>query len=120
MRIKLRPPPKDACVVHDVTITAFKTWGHPSPSYPFPRHPHFFFFFFLRALPGRRGYEYANHVTGYDMQLPGQEGFSVIKYGNTDEYRPHCDGDCTGVEYIPGGRVATMVGGRSDGGGPTS
>lgn len=57
----------------------------------------------------RRGYEYANHVTGYDMQLPGQEGFSVIKYGNTDEYRPHCDGDCTGVEYIPGGRVATMV-----------
>lgn len=33
----------------------------------------------------------------------------MIKYGSSDEYRPHCDGDCTGVEFKPGGRVATMV-----------
>ena len=43
------------------------------------------------------------------MPLYGQEGFSVIKYGPDDEYRPHCDGDCTGAEVISGGRIATMV-----------
>ncbi|CAN0374626.1 unnamed protein product, partial [Ectocarpus sp. 4 AP-2014] len=57
----------------------------------------------------RRGYGFANHVTGYKLEMDGQEGFSVIKYGSDDEYRPHCDGDCTGAEFRPGGRVATMV-----------
>ncbi|CAN0036545.1 unnamed protein product, partial [Hapterophycus canaliculatus] len=51
----------------------------------------------------RRGYGFANHVTGYNLDMTGQEGFSVIKYGSTDEYRPHCDGDCTGAEFKPGG-----------------
>lgn len=59
----------------------------------------------------RRGYGFANHITGYNLPLEGQEGFSVIKYGSTDEYRPHCDGDCTGAPYKLGGRVATMVSG---------
>lgn len=45
------------------------------------------------------------------MTLQGQEGFGVAKYCNGDEYTPHCDGDCTGAEYIPGGRVASMVSG---------
>ncbi|CAN0444357.1 unnamed protein product, partial [Discosporangium mesarthrocarpum] len=57
----------------------------------------------------RRGYAFANHFTGYNMTLPGQEGFSVIRYDASDEYRPHCDGDCTGTDYRPGGRVASMV-----------
>ncbi|CBN78889.1 conserved unknown protein [Ectocarpus siliculosus] len=57
----------------------------------------------------RRGYGFANHVTGYKLDMDGQEGYSVIKYGSDDEYRPHCDGDCTGAEFRPGGRVATMV-----------
>ncbi|CAM9640855.1 unnamed protein product, partial [Phaeothamnion confervicola] len=56
-----------------------------------------------------RGFAFAEDVTGYGMALEGQEGFSVIKYDPTDEYRPHCDGDCTGVAYKPGGRVCTMV-----------
>ena len=33
----------------------------------------------------------------------------MVNYGPDDEYRPHCDGDCTGAVYRPGGRVATMV-----------
>jgi hypothetical protein len=45
----------------------------------------------------------------FGLQLEGQEGFSVIKYDSTDEYLPHCDGDCTGVEYIPGGRYVTVI-----------
>lgn len=57
----------------------------------------------------RRGYAFGNHVTGYNLDMTGQEGFSVIKYGSDDEYRPHCDGDCTGAEFKKGGRVATMV-----------
>ncbi|CAN0012061.1 unnamed protein product [Pylaiella littoralis] len=57
----------------------------------------------------RRGYGFANHVTGYDMNLDGQEGFSVIKYGSEDQYLSHCDGDCTGSEFKTGGRIATMV-----------
>ena len=26
-----------------------------------------------------------------------------------DRYMPHCDGDCAGGKYHPGGRVATML-----------
>lgn len=62
-----------------------------------------------KPLVARRGYAFANHVTGYNLDVTGQEGFSVIKYGSDDEYRPHCDGDCTGAEFRKGGRVATMV-----------
>ncbi|KAG5183254.1 hypothetical protein JKP88DRAFT_261085 [Tribonema minus] len=70
----------------------------------------------------RRGYRFANDQTGYDMPLDGQEKFSVIKYDATDEYIPHCDGDCTGAPYKPGGRIATMVvycGAAEFGGGTT-
>lgn len=56
-----------------------------------------------------RSYAFADAQTGYGIPVEGQEGFSVIKYDATDEYRPHCDGDCTGVAFKPGGRVATMV-----------
>lgn len=71
----------------------------------------------LSAKPGvdpvtdlfRRGYKFANDQTGYDLNLEGQEGFSVIKYDSTDEYLPHCDGSCAGDEHQKGGRVCTMV-----------
>lgn len=72
---------------------------NPPTDPPPPIHDTFF----------RRGYGFANHVTGYDMNLDGQEGFSVIKYGSEDQYLSHCDGDCTGSEFKTGGRIATMV-----------
>lgn len=76
----------------------------------------------ISSLLHRRGYAFANHVTGYNLDTTGQEGFSVIKYGSDDEYRPHCDGDCTGSEFRNGGRVATMVraGTKKAGRGPST
>lgn len=53
---------------------------------------------------------FTNEVTGYDLHIEGQEGFSVIKYdANGDEYTQHCDGACDGTIHKAGGRVATMV-----------
>jgi hypothetical protein len=40
----------------------------------------------------------------FDLPVEGQEGFSVIKYDSSDEYLPHCDGNCDGEQYKPGGR----------------
>jgi hypothetical protein len=57
----------------------------------------------------KKGYAFAREMTGYDLPLHYQEGFSVIKYDSTDEYLPHCDGACTGKDYKPGGRVSTIV-----------
>lgn len=66
----------------------------------------------------RRLFAYANHATGYNMTLPGQEDIMSIQYfANAeddtttppDRYMPHCDGDCNGLPHKTGGRVATMV-----------
>jgi hypothetical protein len=64
----------------------------------------------------RRLFAYANHATGYNMTIPGQEDIMSIQYfGNgqddptPDRYMPHCDGDCNGLPHKTGGRVATMV-----------
>jgi hypothetical protein len=68
------------------------------------------------AAVSRRLFEYANHVTGYNMTVDGQEDLMSIQYfGNglqdktPDRYMPHCDGDCDGLPLKTGGRVATMV-----------
>ena len=74
-----------------------------------PSHP--------AAALWRRAFALANDLTGYDLELQGQEPFSVIHYngsarGSTelpDEYRPHCDGGCDGAAHLHGGRVATML-----------
>lgn len=64
----------------------------------------------------KRLFAYANYVTGYGMELPGQEDIMSIQYfGNGDDdktpdrYTPHCDGDCDGMPHKHGSRVATMV-----------
>lgn len=69
----------------------------------------------IRAVK-QRLFDYANHVTGYGMSLPGQEDIMSIQYfGNgeddptPDQYTPHCDGECSGLPHKTGGRVATMV-----------
>jgi hypothetical protein len=56
-----------------------------------------------------RALAFANGHGGYEMSFAGQEGFTIIQYGESDEYHPHCDGDCSGEMHIPGGRVATVV-----------
>lgn len=62
----------------------------------------------------RRAIRLANNLTGYGLDIHGQEPFSVIYYngskdGLPDEYRPHCDGSCDGSPYLHGGRVATLL-----------
>jgi 2OG-Fe(II) oxygenase superfamily len=65
----------------------------------------------------RRLYDYTNDAVGYNLTVEGQEDLMSIQYfgmGNNstespDQYRPHCDGDCTGLAHKEGGRVATMV-----------
>lgn len=78
----------------------------------------------------RRLFAYANHATGYNLTLDGQEDLMSIQYfgvnsnapraTNTkdhndkilvtpDRYTPHCDGDCTNSIHKFGSRIATMV-----------
>ena len=33
-------------------------------------------------------------LSGYKINIRGQEGISVIRYGDRDEYKLHCDGPC--------------------------
>jgi len=68
------------------------------------------------ATVKRRLFAYANHATGYNMELPGQEALMAIKYvgqgagdPTPDRYMPHCDGSCDSTPHKTGGRVATMV-----------
>ena len=68
------------------------------------------------ATVSRRLYDYINQETGYNLKEPGQEDLMSIQYQgrgdddpSPDNYRPHCDGDCSGLEHKRGGRVATMV-----------
>jgi hypothetical protein len=76
------------------------------------------------ASYARRMYDYANHASGYDMNVDGQEDIMSIQYfgqdgehpkGSSytpetpDRYMPHCDGNCEGLPHRKGARVATMV-----------
>ena len=54
-------------------------------------------------------YNVTNQVTQYQLHTDGQEGFMLIQYNKEDQYTPHCDGDCLGLEFNPGGRVASAV-----------
>lgn len=56
-----------------------------------------------------RIFEFTNKHTGYGLELPGQEGFTIIQYNKEDEYQPHCDGACDGTHYLNRGRVATAI-----------
>ncbi len=64
----------------------------------------------------RRVYDYVNHVLEMDIKHNGQEDLMSIQYfgrGEDDEepdrYTPHCDGDCNGMDFKYGNRMATMV-----------
>lgn len=64
----------------------------------------------------RRVYDYTNHVLGMDIKENGQEDLMSIQYfgrgevdKEPDRYMPHCDGDCNGLDFKHGNRMATMV-----------
>lgn len=64
----------------------------------------------------RRVYDYVNHVLDLDIKENGQEDLMSIQYfgrgeddKEPDRYTPHCDGDCNGMEFKEGNRMATMV-----------
>lgn len=64
----------------------------------------------------RKIYEYTNDVLGLNIEGNGQEDLMSIQYTGRgendtepDQYMPHCDGDCTGLPFMNGTRVATMV-----------
>lgn len=64
----------------------------------------------------RRVYDYVNHVLGMDIKEHGQEDLMSIQYfgrgdddKEPDRYTPHCDGDCNGMDFKHGNRMATMV-----------
>lgn len=64
----------------------------------------------------RRVYDYANYVLEMDIKENGQEDLMSIQYfgrgeneEEPDRYSPHCDGDCTGMDFKHGNRMATMV-----------
>jgi hypothetical protein len=68
------------------------------------------------AILSRRVYDYTNHVLGLNIQEHGQEDLMSIQYfgrgandTTPDQYTPHCDGDCTGLPFKSGNRMATMV-----------
>jgi hypothetical protein len=68
------------------------------------------------ARISRRVYDYTNHVLGLGISEAGQEDLMSIQYfgrgkddKEPDQYTPHCDGDCTGLQHKPGTRMATMV-----------
>jgi len=70
----------------------------------------------LIARLSRRVYDYVNHVLPFDIKENGQESLMSIQYfgrGPEDEtpdrYMPHCDGECTGLDFKPGNRMATIV-----------
>ena len=68
------------------------------------------------AKLSRRVYDYVNHVLPFNIKENGQEDLMSIQYfgrGPDDEkpdrYMPHCDGDCNGLDFKPGNRMATIV-----------
>ena len=70
---------------------------------------------FISTL-SRRVINYINNVLPLNIHHKGQEDIMSIQYferGPDDEtpvsYLPHCDGDCNGLEFKPGSRVAAMV-----------
>ncbi|KAL7527321.1 hypothetical protein ACHAWF_006315, partial [Thalassiosira exigua] len=70
----------------------------------------------LIARLSRRVYDYVNHVLPFNIKENGQENLMSIQYfgrGPDDEapdrYMPHCDGDCMGLDFKPGNRMATVV-----------
>jgi hypothetical protein len=69
------------------------------------------------ATLSRRVYDYAEHVLHLGIEEFGQEDLMSIQYFGRgendtapDRYTPHCDGDCTGLEFMPGNRMVSIWG----------
>mmetsp|Transcript_94574 Transcript_94574/g.282439 ORF Transcript_94574/g.282439 Transcript_94574/m.282439 type:complete len:417 (+) Transcript_94574:43-1293(+) len=57
-----------------------------------------------------RMFSTTRNLTGYNVYPPGQEPVNAVLYKDLgDEYRPHCDGTCTGEDYKNGERIATSI-----------
>mmetsp|Transcript_66783 Transcript_66783/g.206787 ORF Transcript_66783/g.206787 Transcript_66783/m.206787 type:complete len:324 (-) Transcript_66783:7-978(-) len=57
-----------------------------------------------------RMFSVTRNLTGYSVYPPGQEPVNAVLYKNIgDEYRPHCDGTCTGAAYKHAERIATSI-----------
>ena len=58
-----------------------------------------------------RNYAIVHGLTGHDVWPAGQEALSLIKYNvSGEEFRPHCDGDCTPKpNKRKGQRIATSI-----------
>ena len=53
-----------------------------------------------------RNYAIVHGLTGHDVWPAGQEALSLIKYNvSGEEFRPHCDGDCTSTPNKRKGRL---------------
>lgn len=68
------------------------------------------------ATISRKVYDYVNWALDMDIDEHGQEDLMSIQYvgrghneTEPDRYMPHCDGDCTGSDFRPGNRMATIV-----------
>ena len=58
----------------------------------------------------RRKFAFAREAAGYRhlQEGDGQEPVNAVYYkDNGDQYRPHCDGECSGGRYFLGTRLAT-------------
>jgi len=69
---------------------------------------------FLQKI-SRRVYDYTNHVLKMGVNYHGQEDLMVTNYSgqgeekDADRHIIHCDGDCDGIDFREGQRVATMI-----------
>lgn len=68
------------------------------------------------ASVSRKVYEYVNYALDLDINEDGQEDLMSIQYfgrgddeKEPDRYMPHCDGQCDGLEFKSGNRMATVV-----------
>jgi hypothetical protein len=68
------------------------------------------------ATLSRRVYDYVEHVLHLGIEEFGQEDLMSIQYFGRgendtapDRYTPHCDGDCTGLEFMSGNRMVSIV-----------
>lgn len=63
----------------------------------------------LTRLTGQM-FSVTRSLTGYEVYPPGQEPVNAVLYKHLgDEYRPHCDGSCTGGQHRTGERIATSI-----------
>jgi hypothetical protein len=68
------------------------------------------------ARLSRRIFNYTNSALGLTLDAKGQEDLRSVQYSGRgrhdhepDQYKAHCDGECTGGRHKLGSRVASMI-----------